>query len=129
MILQLLPHLYGPLCHEAFYGELNIARDFSGPIRFNLENSNIQLDQPYFLKTGDSQQLLLKIRVPQGTPEGDYYFTFLSQNVPGKLAEGSSQPIAQGAVGANLLISVTQTGVFESDARISQLKSKCSIYA
>lgn len=104
------------------YGELAVADEFSGPIRFNLENSNIQLDTPFFLKNGGKQQLLLKIRVPEGTPEGDYYYSFLAENVPGKLAEGTSQPITQGAIGSNILISVTNTGVFESNAHISQFK-------
>lgn len=111
-----------PFVPKDTYGGLVIADEFSGPIRFNLENSNIKLEEPFFLKTGQSQQLLLKVRVPQGTPEGDYYYSFLSQNVPGKLAEGGSQSIAQGAIGANVLISVTSTGVFESNAHISQLR-------
>lgn len=111
-----------PFIPNGVYGELAVADEFSGPIRFNLENSNIQLDTPFFLKSGGKQQLLLKIRIPEGTPEGDYYYSFLSENVPGKLAEGSSQPITQGAIGSNLLISVTNTGVFESNAHISQFK-------
>lgn len=110
-----------PFNPQGLNGELAIAREFSGPVRFNLENSTIQLDTPYFLKSGQSQQLLLKIRVPEGTPEGDYYYSFLSENVPGKLAEGTSQPITQGAIGSNILISVTESGVFESSAHISQL--------
>lgn len=113
-----------PFNPQGINGELVVAREFSGPIRFNLENSNIQLDTPYFLKSGQGQQLLLKIRVPEGTPEGDYYYSFLSENVPGKLAEGTSQPIAQGAIGSNILISVTETGTFESNAQISQFTIK-----
>jgi len=109
-----------PFAPSGIYGELAIAHEFSGPVRFNLENSAIQLDTPFFLKTGASQQLLLKIRVPEGTPEGDYYYSFLSQNIPGKLAEGTSQPTAQGAIGANILVSVTGTGVFHSSALIQQ---------
>jgi hypothetical protein len=111
-----------PFLPQGVYGELQIAPEFSGPVRFNLENSNIQLDTPFFLKSGQGQQLLMKIRVPQGTPEGDYYYTFIAENVPGKLAEGTSTPVTQGAIGANILISVTNSGVFESSAHISQLK-------
>ncbi len=111
-----------PFAPSGIYGELNVAQDFSGPIRFNLENSNIKFDTPFFLQTKQGQQLLLKIRVPEGTPEGDYYYTFLATNAPGKLAEGSSQPVAQASIGSNILITVTNAGNFDINPRISQFK-------
>lgn len=111
-----------PFVPTGVYGAFTIAEEFSGPIRFNLENSNIQLDTPFFLKTHQGQQLLLKIRVAEGTPEGDYYYTFLVKNEPGKRVEGSTEPLTQAAIGSNILISVTGSGTFDSQPRISQFK-------
>ena len=65
-----------PFVPTGVHGAFTIADEFSGPVRFSLENSNIALEAPFFLKSNQGQQLLLKIRVPEGTPEGDYYYNF-----------------------------------------------------
>ena len=58
-------------------GDVSIKDSFEGPIRFSLENADIQLEKPFFLRPQQSQQLLLRIRIPEGAPEQDYYYTRL----------------------------------------------------
>lgn len=91
------------------------------PIRFNLENSNIELGKPFFLKDQKGQQLLLKLRVPEGTPEGDYYYTFFVQNELGRRIEGVPSAQTQARVGANMLVTVTKTGDVEVMGSIGKL--------
>lgn len=106
------------------YGDLTISTEFEGPIRFNFENSNIGLDQPFFLESKQGQQLLLKIRVPDGTPEGDYYYSLLAENQPGRLVEGSSVPQTQAVIGAHILITVSESGVRDIQPVIRQFSVK-----
>src|SRR3989339_854222 len=46
-------------------GNIRIKKEFEGPVRFDLDNSELKLDQPFFLKTNDTQQILLRIRIPE----------------------------------------------------------------
>ncbi len=92
------------------FGNIKIKPEFDGPIRFNLDNSEIKLDQAFFLKSNSSQQLLLRVRVPEGAPEGDYYYTFLSETQPPPIQEGVSTGRAKATIGSNILITVTQNG-------------------
>lgn len=100
-------------------GGIEIKQEFSGPIRFGLNNANLEMEQPFFLKTKDSQQLLLNIRVPEGAPEGDYYYTFLAETQPAPGLEGTTGSQAKAAIGSNLLITVTKTGSVEIKSKIA----------
>jgi hypothetical protein len=100
-------------------GNIKVKPEFDGPVRFNLDNSEIKLDQPFFLRSGASQQLLLRIRVPEGTSEGDYYYTFLSESQPAPVIEGVSSTRNKATIGANILITVSQTGRVEVKGKIA----------
>jgi len=105
-------------------GDVELGKKMDGPIRFSLDNSTIQLGKPFIMQSRKGQQLLLNIRVPEGTPEGDYYYTFFAQNELGKPIEGVSAAQAQGRVGAHILVTVTQTGRVEARASIGSLSIK-----
>lgn len=118
------------------FGNVKIENNALGPIRFQLDNSELSLNQPFFLKTNDSQQLLLRIRVPEGAPEGDYYYTFFAETNPQPASAGSITGRAQALIGANLLITVTQTGSVDIKSGIAlfdtldglSIKEKIKIY-
>ncbi len=110
-----------PFEPRGIYGDLVLKDEFEGPVRFNLENSDIELGEQFFLQTRQGQQLLLKIRVPEGTPEGDYYYTFYVQNDLGKPQEGANATRNQALVGSNLLITVTESGQVDVGGSIGQL--------
>lgn len=100
-------------------GQIEIAKEFDGPIRFSLDNSDLALNKPFFMRPQESTQLLLKIRVPEGTPEGDYYYTLLITTEPPSLEAGNTGSAAQAGIGANIILSVSQTGFSTIDAKIS----------
>lgn len=103
------------------YGDLIVQDDFTGPVRFSLDNSNIKLGDKFFLQSRNGQQLLLRIRIPEGTPEGDYYYTFYVQNDLGKPIEGSDAAQSQALVGSNILITVTESGQMDVGGSIGKL--------
>lgn len=103
-------------------GNIRIIPEFQGPVRFNLDNSIIQLNQPYVMKSNDSQQLLLRIRVPEGAPEGDYYYTLLTETQPPPVVEGVAMGRAKASIGSNILVTVTQNGNLDLNGKISTLE-------
>lgn len=101
------------------YGEMRIDPELISPIRFSLDNTDMQFEQPLFMKTRDTIQALVRIRVPEGTPEGDYYFTVLAETEPAPQIGGSSTSVAKATIGSNLLLTVTKSGRVEVKGRIS----------
>ncbi len=101
-------------------GEVTIDEEFSGPVRFSLDNTNLQLEQPFFLAGKQSQQLLLRMRLPEGAPEGDYYYTFFVETEPPPSLEGQGPSSrARARVGSNILITVTQNGILETKGKVT----------
>ncbi len=100
-------------------GTIVIKDEFEGPIRFSLDNANIVLEQPFFLKTRDSQQVLLRMKVPDGTPEGDYYYTLLAESQPPPTLEGVPSARAKATIGSNILITVTNSGTVDVKGRVA----------
>lgn len=103
-------------------GNIKINETNDGPIKFNLENSDIQLDQPFFLKNNENQQALLKIRVPEGAPEGDYYYTFMFETKPQNSFSGENISYNRATIGSNILITVTKEGNVEINGKIIQFE-------
>lgn len=100
-------------------GQIRIKDELVGPIRFTLENADLELGSPSVLKTLQSQQYLLRIRVPEGAPEGDYYYTFLAQTEPPPSIGGVTNSRARAAIGSNILITVSNTGKIDIQPKIS----------
>ncbi len=100
-------------------GNIVIEEEFSGPIRFSLDNADIQMDEPFFAKTRSTNQLLLRIRVPEGAPDGDYYYTFLTESQPPPGVEGTTSSQARGSIGSNILITVTNSGRVDIKGQVS----------
>ncbi|MCX7881510.1 MAG: hypothetical protein N2482_03325 [Patescibacteria group bacterium] len=99
-------------------GNVKIKEKLEGTIRFSLDNSDIQLEKPFFLKTKDSQQLLLRIRVPEGAPEGDYYYTLLVETEPPPTKEGQISGKVKATIGSNILVTVTQSGKIDIKGKV-----------
>lgn len=100
-------------------GNIRIKEEFEGPIRFSLDNADISFEQPFFLKTRDSQQVLLRIRIPDGAPVGDYYYTLLAETSPPPTVEGVGSAGAKATIGSNILITVTNSGSVDVKANVA----------
>lgn len=110
-----------PFVPRGTEGDISIESEFSGPIRFSLENADIDLGNAFSLQTQKGQELRLQIRVPDGTPEGDYYYTFFVQTLPGKLTEGTTSSRAISRIGSNILVTVSSSGQLETKGTIGRL--------
>lgn len=108
-----------PFEPKGIMGNIQLKDQFEGPIQFSLENNNIQLEQPFFLRNQSSQQLLLRIRVPEGAPEGDYYYSFLNESDPPPMIDGITNSRAKVTIGSNILITVTHSGDLDIKSKVS----------
>lgn len=91
-------------------GNIRIKQEFEGPVRFSLENSDLQLEQTFFLKTNGSQQILLQIRIPENVPDGDYYYSLLAETTPPTTSEGIGSARAKVTIGSNILVTISNAG-------------------
>jgi len=99
-------------------GQIRIKEEFEGPVRFSLENADIALSQPSLLRTLESKQFLLRIRVPEGAPEGDYYYTFLATTEPPPSIGDATSSRARATIGSNILITVSSSGKLDIRPKI-----------
>jgi len=91
---------------------------------FSLQNTNLSLNQTFKLSAGKSQQLVLKIDVPQNNPERDYYHTLLiEQSNRGEFINqtGGSHRIK---IGSNILMTISQSGQPKTDFKISKFSAQ-----
>lgn len=100
-------------------GNIRLKERADGPIRFSLDNSQIDLNQPFFLKTRQKEQLLLRIKAIDGASEGDYYYTLLVSSQPREVREGESIGAARASLGANILITVTESGKIQNKGKVA----------
>ncbi len=99
-------------------GNIKIKGEFGGPVRFSLDNSDLQLEQPFFLKTNDSQQILLRIRVPENITDGDFYYSLLAETAPPTASEGIGSARAKATIGSNILITISNSGNIDIKPRM-----------
>lgn len=109
-------HTFSP---QGDYGEMTIDNDQESPVRFTLDNTDLQYDKPFFMQSHDVKQALVRVRIPENTPEGDYYFVFLAETEPVPSVGGTSNPLAKATVGSTLLLTVTNSGLTQVKSRIS----------
>ncbi|MBI4225504.1 hypothetical protein HY612_00130 [Candidatus Roizmanbacteria bacterium] len=100
-------------------GNIKIKNLLESPIRFELDNELITLEEPFFLKNANSIEILLNVLVSEGTPPRDYYFSLLAESQAPPTQEGTSNVRAKISVGSNLLLTVTQKGQIEIKPKIS----------
>jgi hypothetical protein len=74
---------------------------------FTLANSDIALDQPFRVKPQSSRQIILTISIPNSAAETDHYLTLLVTAY--KLTIEKSNSSVSGSIGANLLLTVSNT--------------------
>jgi hypothetical protein len=105
-------------------GNIRIKSEFEGPVRFSLDNSNLTLEQPFFLKTNDSQQILLRIRIPENITDGDYYYSLLAETIPSTSSEGIGSARAKATIGSNILVTISNSGNVDIKPKISLFSTR-----
>ncbi|EKE14351.1 MAG: hypothetical protein ACD_12C00558G0003 [uncultured bacterium] len=105
-------------------GNIRIKSEFEGPVRFSLDNSDLKLDQPFFLKTNSSQQILLRIRIPANITDGDYYYSLLAEATPPTASEGIGSARVKTTIGSNILVTISDSGNVDIKPKIALFSTK-----
>jgi len=91
-------------------GSVTYSNLISNPnINFSLNNSDIQLGQPFTLKANETKQLVLKITANSQTKLSDYYSTFFVYQTNDMSANDSNITQTTGQIGSHVLLSVSDT--------------------
>ena len=89
------------------------------PVSFSLDNSNVKLAEPFFLKNSDSLEVIVNLQVPQESAQRDYYYNFIIESQPPPSQEGTANLRAKISLKSPLLITVTGDGEVEIKPKIS----------
>jgi len=93
---------------------------------FSFQNTNLDLGQKFLLPAGQKQEIVLKLKIPENTPEGDYYAALFFATLPEVFLGGQSATQAQAKIGSNLLITVSRDGQPLKKAKITEFRlQKC----
>jgi len=86
---------------------------------FSFQNANLALGEKFLLPAGREQEVVLKIKIPENAPEGDYYTTLLFETLPDVFL-GQSGGQIEAKIGANILLTVSQTGEPKKQAEVEE---------
>jgi hypothetical protein len=87
-----------------------------------LQNLDIQLNSPFPLLAGKSQQLVLRINVPEDAVEQDHYQTFLLHTKPIGLAQlNGNNSVAQASIGVHILLSISTSGLDHGSIKLHKI--------
>ncbi len=89
-------------------------------LTISLSNSDLKLGQPFILNSNQSQQLVLKIQVPENANQGDRYFTFFVNQETSAYNKGNSSQIIR--LGSHLLVSVSNTDEQKTELTVNNFK-------
>ena len=90
----------------------------------SFQNADLELGESFNLPTGQEQQLVLKISVPSYAMQKDHYFTLLFSTNPQAYKSFQPQSQAQAKIGANVLITVSESGEPQRKAEIVEFSLK-----
>lgn len=86
---------------------------------FSLQNSGLSLPAVIPLKSGQTQELVLKIKIPESAPDSDHYFSFLfSADTQSLISATGTKTL--GSIAANILLTVSATGILQPTAKIEE---------
>lgn len=91
---------------------------------FSFQNADLNLKDSFNLKSGQTQELVLKIKVPEDAEEKDYYASLLFQTQPqGKIIVSNTSQ-ASGILTSNVLLTVSKDGKPPKSGQITELSVK-----
>lgn len=105
-------------------GNVQLNSDNQSPAKewFSFQNADLQLGQSFLLKSGQTQQVVLAVKTPPQAKEDDYYLALLFETQLSSLNKELSNAQAQAKIGANILLTVSETGEPPRKAEIAEFK-------
>ncbi len=114
-----LQFLIRPFIPVGQKGSLALKQQMEGPVQFNLENADVVLEKPFFFGSHEKKQAVVRVYIPPGVPDGDYYYMILAETVPAFSVGGQSTGVASASLGSPLLVTISESGVTEIKATIA----------
>jgi hypothetical protein len=99
-----------PWIPQGITGQVDYLHALPNPnLQFSLQNTNLALNQPFYLKPSEKKQLVLKITTSNSLAENDSYYTFfVSQDLASSnITTGQNQNSLFGSIGTHLLITTS----------------------
>lgn len=78
-----------------------------------------KIGEPFWLKTGQTKKLLLKILIPKEAEEKDYYYTLLFSTSPATKEQKNTSSSSTTEIGTNILLTISQSGTPKLFGKIS----------
>lgn len=112
-----------PFKPQGELGQVELTPEQNSPAQewISFQNADLKLGEKFLLKAGASQQIVLRVDIPQNAAEDDYYLTLLFKNLP-ELMVNQSASQSQIKIGGHLLLTVSETGEPPRKAEISEFK-------
>ncbi len=120
-----------PAYPEGEQGKVKLDPDFLNPLErsglnqsqhpylswFSLQNANIDLQQPFTLKRDEEKQLVLKIKVPENTPQKEFLISLIVRSYPS--AQTNVQQVkTSGVIGSNIILTVASNINWEKKGNV-----------
>ena len=95
---------------------------------FTLANSTIQLNQPFEIKAGSSEQLILSLAVPDTAPLKDIYATLLVSTYSNNIDTNFQGSNLRASIASNLLITVSSQLAPATILKVSEFSPEAGSY-
>lgn len=87
---------------------------------FKVVSPKISLGDKFSLAPNTSQDIKLKITIPEDALEGDYYFTLIFQTKAGESLGVNQGSISQVKIGSNILLTVSGEGMVDLQSKVEE---------
>lgn len=86
---------------------------------FSLQNADLSLPATTTLKAGETQEYVLKLKIPEDAQDADHYFTFLfSSDTKGLISDTGLRTLA--SIGSNILLTISSDGNPQKNLKIEE---------
>jgi hypothetical protein len=106
---------------DDFIGEIKLVPNSNKDIKFDLQNTDISLDKEILLQRGELKKINLTVSVDSMTNLGDYYYILLARSSATSQVSGSVQLGVEAAVGAPIIISVSESTQQQTSGNITDV--------
>lgn len=89
-------------------------------IQFNLNNSPYSIDESFFMNTSEAIGYEIAVYIPEGMPEGDYYFAVVGETEQNEGFVNTSNIFLQGGVGSLVYLTISSNGSLDQSGTITQ---------
>lgn len=96
-------------------------------VEFNIQNTDLGLNQTFVLKPKETKQIVLKIKTLSNIPQSDSYYTFFLTQTDSGIQTNTTQTTNLGRIGSHILLSTSDSQNQEVSASVTRLTTSPQI--